>query len=248
MIYLWFFVIGLVFGSFVNVLIYRLATSKNFWQVRSYCPRCKHILSAKELIPLFSFICQRGRCRYCQQKISLRYFFVEFFCACLFVIGYFYFGWQLALFKYLIFCVFALALAFIDGWKKIVPDELSLPLFFVITIISFFEQPGQWLMLLLNILIAGGFFAILHYCSRGKWMGSGDIRLGLIMGAMTINFSSLYIAIAVATISAALFGISRNAYIGRWLQTIAFGPFLLFGTWLAQFLSLEMLIKFVALL
>ena len=71
------FIFGLVIGSFLNCLIYRLENGQSFLIGRSFCPRCKHILAFWDLIPVLSFLILKGKCRYCHQKISLQYPFVE---------------------------------------------------------------------------------------------------------------------------------------------------------------------------
>ena len=80
------FLFGLVVGSFLNCVIYRLETGGSFLKGRSYCPHCKHKLFWQDLIPLLSFFVLRGRCRYCGKKISLQYPFIEMATGLLFVL------------------------------------------------------------------------------------------------------------------------------------------------------------------
>jgi len=80
------FIFGLVIGSFLNVVIYRLKAGGSIVKGRSHCPRCKKTLQLPDLIPLFSFIIQKGKCRYCQQKISWKYPLVELFTAIAFLL------------------------------------------------------------------------------------------------------------------------------------------------------------------
>ena len=79
------FIFGLTLGSFLNCLIYRFEVGENFLRGRSYCPHCKHILSWKDLIPVFSFIILKGKCRYCKKPISWQYPLIELTTAILFV-------------------------------------------------------------------------------------------------------------------------------------------------------------------
>ena len=80
------FVFGLMIGSFLNCVIYRLETGENFLKGRSYCPYCKHVLNWQDLIPILSFLILKGKCRYCQQKISLQYPIVEISTGLLFLL------------------------------------------------------------------------------------------------------------------------------------------------------------------
>ena len=247
MIYLWFFIIGLVFGSFTNVLIYRFASHSDFWRKRSFCPKCNKILHWYELFPLLSFLIQQGKCRGCRTKISWRYPIVELLMGLLFVVGYWYFGVSLFLLKYFIFCIFGVALAFIDGWKKEVPDELSLPLFFLLCLMSVFINT-DWQKMVIAIIVGVGFFAVMHYASRGQWMGDGDIRLGAIMAVLIGNVFGFVVALGIASISASIYGVTRNALIHKWVHQIAFGPFLLFGAWLSLFLPPALILKMVTII
>ena len=80
------FIFGLVVGSFLNCIIYRLEQGKSFLKGRSFCPNCQRQLSWQDLIPVFSFLILGGKCRYCQQKISFQYPLVELATGSLFVL------------------------------------------------------------------------------------------------------------------------------------------------------------------
>ena len=88
--YLLIFIFGLLVGSFLNCLIYRLETGGSFLKGRSFCPRCKHILNWQDLIPIFSFLILKRKCRYCGKKISWQYPLVELVTAILFVLIFFH--------------------------------------------------------------------------------------------------------------------------------------------------------------
>ena len=86
-LYLIFFILGTVTGSFLNCLVCRLHNKEDFLVKRSYCPRCRHSLSWRDLIPVFSFLFQKGKCRYCRKPISLQYPLVEIATGILFVLA-----------------------------------------------------------------------------------------------------------------------------------------------------------------
>lgn len=247
MFYLWFFLLGLIFGSFANVLIYRLGNNKNFWRQRSYCPKCDKTLSWYELIPVLSYVIQQGKCRSCHKKISWFYPAVELLMAILFVVGFVFYGWQLALIKYLVFCLFAVPLIFIDGWKQEVPDELSLTAFALITIISIFDFNNLY-QLFLAIAVGAIFFAFIHFASKGNWMGDGDIRLGALMGAMLGSVYLFGLAMILACFMASIYGLSRNAIHKQWISKIAFGPFLLIATFFTLFLPIDFVLKLITII
>ena len=94
------FVFGLIVGSFLNCVVYRLEIGGSFLKGRSFCPHCKHELSWQDLIPVFSLLFLKGKCRYCQQKISLQYPLVELATGVLFVLIFYFwlsgFGWSVS--------------------------------------------------------------------------------------------------------------------------------------------------------
>lgn len=85
-LYIYIFFIGITFGSFFTLAVYRIPEGKNITHERSYCPKCKHKLSFLDMIPLFSYMFLKGRCRYCKEKIRPRYFLLELFSGLVFVL------------------------------------------------------------------------------------------------------------------------------------------------------------------
>ena len=123
----WAFCFGLVFGSFFNVVIYRLPRGLSLVKPGSSCPKCGHRLSSLELIPLFSFLWQRGACKACGARISRRYPLVEFLTG----LGFALIAWTSSawteLIVGLVFLSLLLVLAFIDLDHKLLPNVLTLP-------------------------------------------------------------------------------------------------------------------------
>lgn len=76
-IYIEIFILGIVFGSFFTLAVYRIPLKQDITHTRSYCPKCNHRLEFLDLIPIFSYIFLRGRCRYCKEPIRIRYFLLE---------------------------------------------------------------------------------------------------------------------------------------------------------------------------
>ena len=103
MIVLILFVFGLIFGSFVNAYVWRFKKRKNWVSERSICPNCKHVLRAKDLVPVLSWLSLRGKCRYCKKPISAQYPAVELFTALLFALSYAFWPYSLTLLGWLAF-------------------------------------------------------------------------------------------------------------------------------------------------
>ncbi|PIZ87448.1 MAG: prepilin peptidase, partial [Candidatus Nealsonbacteria bacterium CG_4_10_14_0_2_um_filter_40_15] len=118
------FIFGLIAGSFLNCVIYRLEQGQSFLKGRSYCPLCKHTLSWQDLVPVLSFLFLRGKCRYCRQKISLQYPLVELATGILFVL-IFLFAFNFL--YYLIMGCFLIIIFVYDLKHYIIPDSVIYP-------------------------------------------------------------------------------------------------------------------------
>jgi leader peptidase (prepilin peptidase)/N-methyltransferase len=121
------FFLGLAFGSFLNVCIYRLPLGLSTVKPRSACPRCKHPIAIYDNLPVISWVLLRGRCRQCQATISPRYLLIELLTGGLFLGCYAYGGLSLATLKYCVFGFLLLGLIFTDAETKLLPDKLTLP-------------------------------------------------------------------------------------------------------------------------
>lgn len=191
------FAFGLIIGSFLNCLIWRLYKEETVLG-RSYCPNCNKELKWYDNIPLLSFIILKGRCRFCDEKISWQYPLVELITGLLFALSYYLslkHGFSfLELFFYLfvislsvIIFVFDLRWYLIPVWTVIVGGlvVIALNLFFGASIIS----------LLISMFVGASFFGIQYLITRGKGIGEGDIWLGALFGAIFPNLKLLVLSI-----------------------------------------------------
>ncbi len=121
------FVLGLVFGSFLNVCIYRLPRDLSVVRPRSTCPGCQQLIRSYDNIPVFSWLILRGRCRNCKIQISPRYLFVEVLTGAIFLACYAHFGASLATLKYCALGFLLLGLIFTDAETQLLPDKMTLP-------------------------------------------------------------------------------------------------------------------------
>ena len=121
------FILGLAFGSFLNVCIYRLPLGLSVSTPRSGCPKCKHLIAFNDNIPVLSWLILRGRCRHCKTNISPRYIYIELLTGVMLLACYWYFGYTLATLKYCVLAFLLLGLIFTDAETKLLPDKLTLP-------------------------------------------------------------------------------------------------------------------------
>ncbi len=235
------FTLGLLVGSFLNVVILRLNTGRSVVTGRSACARCNHTLRWYELIPVFSFIGLRGKCRTCRRDISVQYPIVELVTAIVFVLLYtkFLIG-GLSMYA-LISWGFAATVASLlivitvyDLRHKIIPDTVVYPLIllaFASIIWSAVQDPLflPWGRILEGTIVTLPFFA-LWYFSKGRAMGFGDVKLALAIGwlvGLVQGFTAVLLAFWIgAIVGLLLIGISRRYGMK---SEIAFGPFLIIG-------------------
>lgn len=121
------FLFGLLFGSFLNVCIYRLPLGLSVVAPGSACPKCKTPIAFYDNVPVFSWLILGGRCRKCKTKISPRYLLIELLTGLLFLACYWHFGWTLSTLKYCTLAFLLLGLIFTDAETKLLPDAMTLP-------------------------------------------------------------------------------------------------------------------------
>lgn len=225
--------LGLLIGSFLNVVIYRVPRGESIVSPGSHCPACGHALRAWELIPIVSFLVQKAQCRNCQARISWRYPAVELLTGVLFflttILTYNFEMHPARLFLNLLFVAVLVALSFIDLDTFRLPDVLTLPLL-GIGLIGAFLVPGDpsgWESMLSAFGAGGLFWIIARIYPQG--MGLGDVKLVAAMGAF-LGFPAIFLSVFAGSFVGAVVGICL-LFAGRkrFGQQIPFGPYLALG-------------------
>jgi len=230
--YLLIFIFGLICGSFLNAVIYRLHANKSFLKGRSFCPHCQHQLKTKDLVPILSFIALKGRCRYCQKRICWQYPLVELGTALVFCLLFMYFGWSLEFIFYLIISLFLVIIFVYDFRYHLILDKVSITAI-ILALVFNLILGFSIISLLLGGLIGGGFFFLQFIVSKGKWIGGGDIRLGILMGFL-LGWQKLLVAMFLAYFVGAIFSIVLIFLKKKKLKShLPFGTFLTAGTFVA---------------
>lgn len=233
------FILGLCIGSFLNVLICRLPCGQSA-DGRSQCPRCRKTLRWHELIPLASFLIQKGKCRGCDKKISWQYPLVELITAAMFV--FVYNPQNIVLSVFLFVAVSALLVIFmIDLQYGLILDAIIWPTAILVGILQVMN--GATIFNLLSAaLLAGGFFALQWVFSKGRWIGEGDIGLGILMG-LILGWPNILSALFFAYVGGALISLLLLALRKKTIKSaIPFGIFLAPATLIALLWG-EQLIK-----
>lgn len=229
--------LGLTLGSFVNVCIYRLPKNESVITPRSHCPSCKTQISARDNIPVFSYLLLKGKCRQCTVPIPTLYPIIETLMALLLLAGFIKLG---ASIKFSIFCVIGPALliiAIIDIKHLIIPDIVIIPG------IVFGLVAGSYLVGLKNsavgLLVGGGTFLIisqLYYWFRGRvGIGGGDIKFIAAAGAL-LGWKQVILIIFLGAFFGSLTGIPGLVKKKIAAQSkVPFGAYLSVGTFIAYF-------------
>jgi len=238
-----FFILGLVVGSFLNVVIFRLEKEEGgILTGRSHCPLCGQTLKWFELIPLVSFLLQRGRCRYCKKPISWVYPLVELATASIFVSLFLKFGLTAQLLFWLGISACLIILFVTDLRTQTVYDLICyIAIAFALARLVYwyfaFENHLFIWAALEGALVAGAFFGLLVLLSHETWMGQGDIFLGVLAG-LTLGYPKVLIALFLAFLLGALVGGFLLIFKKKgWRSEVPFGPFLVSAIFLTLFLG-----------
>lgn len=219
------FIIGLVVGSFLNVLIDRWSFDKSILG-RSHCDNCHKQILNKDLIPLLSFLILKGKCRFCNAKLSWYYPFIELLTAVIFVINFIYFPYLSILEKVFSFGIISclIVIFFADIKYQIISDNtLLLLLFFSLPFVdsqysNFFS--GIFIFFLLYLI---------YFFSKKRGLGFGDVKFGFVIGFLQgfyLGFLSIYFSFLIG----GLYGLMLVIFKKKKMKSkIAFGPFMIFG-------------------
>jgi len=251
------FMVGLAFGSFTLAMVDRMKSGKDWVKGRSECDSCKHKLSVIDLIPVVSWILQKGKCRYCGVRLSNFYPAAELMMGVAFVISWLSFPYDLIGGSYALLVLWLLALVIMGGlmifdlrWF-LLPNKLVYPLIAVASthrIALFFiadeSLPRALTYTALSVVVSSGLFWAMHRISNGKWIGDGDYRFGIAAGIFLANPFVSWLSLFIASILGLMYALpvyvsskpvkttktskSKKAKKASTLK-IPFGPFLIVG-------------------
>lgn len=237
------FALGLAFGSFLNVCIYRLPLGISVVTPRSACPKCKHGIALYDNMPVLSWLVLRGRCRCCKARISPRYLIIELLTGLLFLACYWYFGFTFSTLKFCTFGFLLLGLIFTDAETKLLPDKLTLTglalgvVFSLLVPVNdlvsqflpgmvnlpFSEDISARLTSLLDSLLGAAVGASFIYGAGAiylRWrgtegMGFGDVKLMAMVGAF-LGVKLTVLTIFTASLAGSIFGLTTVLIV--WLK------------------------------
>lgn len=239
-------IVGLVVGSFLNVLIYRLPINQSIAFPASHCPKCNHQLKWYDNIPALSYLMLRGKCRYCKEAINPRYLVVELTNAALWLLAYQLFDFSIMFALSCVFLSVLIVIIFIDLEHFIIPDSLVIVIFGLGIISMFFPYQMTIAEKLFGLTVSMVLYLLSYILGKAlkkEAIGGGDIKLVLAIGlflGIKLTILGLFLAALLGTIIEVPRLIkARKQNQGDFI--IPFGPYLAFGFMLALFIGNQIL-------
>lgn len=245
-LFAWVAAVGLVVGSYLNVVIHRIPRGESTVVSRSRCPGCSGAIRPWDNIPLLSFLLLRGRCRSCGAAISWRYPAIEALTAACFTASLLRFGWSWETPLAWLFSSLLIALAGIDLEHFILPDRITLPGIVAGLLLSSLVGWQTWWMALLGAAVGAGILLLVYAAwlaiRREEGLGLGDLKMLAMIGAF-LGWQQVLVTLFLASLAGSLVGLGLMA-MGRAGRRTAlpFGVFLavgglvalFFGSWIAD--------------
>lgn len=229
-IFILLFVLGCCVGSFCNVLIYRIPKEEEFVKTPSHCMSCGHELKWFELIPVISWLLQKGKCRACGVKLSAQYPVVEALNGIMWLLtGILFRGDWLTVALYCVLWSMLMVLSVIDWRTFIIPNGINLVIF-LLGVVRLVTDLQNWSLYLIGMVSVALVFFLLHLVTGGQGLGMGDVKL--VAGAgLLLGWPKMLLAVLIGSLGGALIHMARMKRGAD--RKLAFGPYLAAGIWLA---------------
>lgn len=250
------FILGICLGSFLNSWIWRRHENIRISRGRSICPHCRRRLRCFENIPILSYFFLKGMCRTCKNKIAWHYTAVEFGTGLLLTFIFWHHlehwqiseYWHLSLIKSIFFATFLIIIFIFDALYQIILPRVIWLGCLVGFLMNYYLDNFSVFSMFIGALIGGGFFLIQYLISRGKWIGGGDVRLGVMMG-IWLGWQYVIEAIFLSYLIGSLIYLPLLLFKKKKLQSqIPFGSFLAFSTFIIVYLGDNILNWYLGLL
>jgi leader peptidase (prepilin peptidase)/N-methyltransferase len=228
---------GLVWGSFLNVVIYRVPLGLSLLRPPSSCPQCKKRIKAYDNIPVISFLLLGGRCRFCGTRIPWTYPLVEVLAPVSFLLIYSRFGLSPYFFASCLFASALIVLGFIDYYHQILPDEITIPGLALALVYSLFRTDLNLRLALIGAVVGSGILLLIYAAyfllRKKEGLGLGDVTMMLMIGAY-LGWLKAVFTLILASFAGALVGMFLLFFRKKDMQyALPFGTFLAPAAFLA---------------
>lgn len=247
-------ILGLCFGSFLNVVIYRVPLGMSLAKPDSHCTKCDYFLKWYDNIPVISYIMLGGKCRKCKQPISPRYMLVELFtCLCFLACVFLFYKSSIvyAVVSAAVCCIL-ICVFFIDLEHLYIPDRLQIAIAIFGIVAIFFDDFTVWYDHIIGSIAGGGVFLLIYYGAilalKKEGLGFGDVKLAFATGLL-LGWQKFILAMLIASVSACLVLIPIK-FIKRAERDaeFPFGPFIAVGVFVAMLFGADIISWYVGLL
>lgn len=235
------FIYGCVLGSFYGVVGERLANGKSIIKPPSSCTFCGKRLKWYELIPIFSFFIQKGRCNNCHEKLSLFYPFIEFLTGILFVISYFIFDFSYSFYISIFISSYLVIVIVSDIKYYVIPDEVTIFISLLLLIFNYFAYGYNYFIS--HLISSFSLFIFMYLLSfigkiifKKECLGGGDIKLMFVIGLFLNTYNGLF---SVFLASALALPLSLYLVYKKKDSMVAFGPFLIIASLIIYFTGFD---------
>jgi len=226
------FIFGLIIGSFLNVVIYRLPQGLSIIKPGSHCFNCKTHLKPLDLIPVVSYVINNGKCRYCDKSIDFQYPLVEILTGIIFIVIFMIYGISYEALKWFLFASILIAVSLIDLKHYKIPNKIIVAGLVFLVIFTLLFETNKFIDSVIGLMVTGGvLFLITIIYPRG--MGGGDVKLAALMGGYLgwqMGLLSLFFASFLGSIVSVILiflGILNRK------SAVPFGPFLALGAFVS---------------
>ena len=230
-LYIVIFLIGISIGSFLNVCIYRIPKKEDIVFERSHCMSCGNVLKWYELIPLFSFLVQGGKCRNCKTKLSVQYPLIELLNGLIYVWIFMAKGFQP---ESILFCICASVLIVISviDWRTYeIPFGCNIVIG-ILGIVRVILDLAHWYDYVIGFFAVSGLFLIIYWITKGRGIGGGDIKLMAAAGLL-LGWQNILLALMIGSIAGSVIHLTLMKVQGK-DRVLAFGPYLALGIFVSM--------------
>lgn len=238
LLYLIIFLYGIVIGSFLNVLIYRLPKKENIVTTRSHCMNCGYQLKWYDLVPIFSYLALGGRCRKCKTRISVQYPIIEALNGILYLIIFIRFGMSVDSLLYCLLFSALLTLSVIDFRTYEIPVGINV-FILLLGLVRVVTDWSNWSDYLIGFLTVSIFLYLIYIVTHGRGIGGGDVKLMAVCG-LVLGWKLVVLGFFLGCIIGSICHLIRMK-VSDAGHVLAMGPYLSVGVMIAALFGNQMI-------
>ena len=224
------FLFGIVIGSFLNVCIYRIPKKEDIVKIRSHCMSCGYQLEWYDLVPLFSYLFLKGRCRKCREQLSVQYPLIELLNGVLYCVVWAVYGVSIETLLYALLCSALIVLSVIDFRTYEIPIGINV-FILALGLVRLLTDYTRWYDYVIGFFCVSVFLYLIYLVTKGRGIGGGDIKLMAVCGLL-LGWKAIILAFAAGCILGSVIHLCRMKISGE-THVLAMGPYLSMGVFIA---------------